>query len=192
MGSDFDDYMFRSQTHRRWLQIKRVKKLCNNQTVAKKGTDEYDPAYKFDYIYKCLIHNVNAISKDADLDLCGDETSWATASYGEHGAGLVGRIMGKPGVSKGGQTVLISDVHRIRPRAYLHRHKLHEKPPGWTRMGQVEARLILEKIVPMVRSSREINGIKQIFQSSYIPLGTTIFPAIKSWTGWVNWDLGQS
>ena len=126
------------------------------------------------------------------LDLCGDETSWATASYGEHGAGLVGRIMGKPGVSKGGQTVLVSDVHRIRPRAYLHRHKLHEKPPGWTRMGQVEARLILEKIVPMVRSSHEITGIKQIFQSSRIPLGTTIFPEIKSWTGWVNWDLGQS
>ena len=163
MGSDFDDYIFRSQTHRRWLQIKRVKKLCNNQTVAKKGTDEYDPAYKFDYIYKCLINNVNAITKDADLDLCGDETSWATGSYGEHGAGLVGRIQGKPGVSKGGQTVLISDVHRIRPRAYLHRHKLHEKPQGWTRMGQVEVRLILEKLVPMVRSKPHMNGINQIF-----------------------------
>ena len=38
--------------------------------------------------------------------------------------------MGKPGVSKGGQIVMISDVNWIRPRVYMHRHKLHENPTG--------------------------------------------------------------
>ena len=83
------------------------------------------------------MHNVNAISKTADLDLCGDETSYATGSYGEKGSGLVGRIQNKPGVSKGGQIVLVSDVQRVRPRAYVHRHKLH-KDNEFTVMGNIE------------------------------------------------------
>ena len=46
--------------------------------------------YKFDYIWPCLIHNINFLTKYAKLDLCGDETSWETASYGETGAGITG------------------------------------------------------------------------------------------------------
>ena len=82
-GSDYDDNIYQSQTHRRWLQIKRVKKLCFNNLAAKKGEDGYDPAYKFDYIYCCRVHNVNSITAEAELDLCGDETTWATNSFGE-------------------------------------------------------------------------------------------------------------
>ena len=57
---------------------------------------------------------MKSITSNAELDLCGFETTWATNYSGEQGAGLVGRIMGKPGVSKGGQILLVSDVHRIR------------------------------------------------------------------------------
>jgi hypothetical protein len=35
--------------------LKRAYKLCNNQTAAKKGEDVYNPGYKFDYIFKCII-----------------------------------------------------------------------------------------------------------------------------------------
>ena len=38
-GSDYDDHMYQSQTHRRWLQIKRVKKFCFNDLAAKKDED---------------------------------------------------------------------------------------------------------------------------------------------------------
>ena len=137
-GSDLDDDIFAAMTYRRYLQIKRMKKLCNNNTAPKRGQPGYDPAYKFDYIYKCIVHNVNALTKQAGLDLCGDETTWATASPGEAGSGITGRVVGKPGVNKGGQTVIVSDVDRFRPRAYMHRHKLHMKPDGWTIMSQWE------------------------------------------------------
>ena len=66
-----------------------------------------------------------------------DETSFATASPGEKNAGVTFRVRGKPGVSKGGQTVLISDSHCIQPHAYFHRHKLHIKPDGWTAIGMI-------------------------------------------------------
>ena len=48
--SDYDDAVYDSQTHRRWLQIKRVKKLCNNDVCPKRGEEGYDPTYKYDYI----------------------------------------------------------------------------------------------------------------------------------------------
>ena len=68
---------------------------------------------------------MNCISKHAELDQCGDETTWGHSGFGEARSGLVGQIMGKPGVLKGGQIVMISEVNRMGPCAYLHRHKLH-------------------------------------------------------------------
>ena len=121
-GADYDDDIFDSMKYGRWIQIKRVKKLCNNDRAPKRGDDNYDPAYKFDYIWKTLIHNVNALTKEADLDQCIDETSWATASPGEKGSGITGRIQNKPGVNKGGQTVVMSDVVSKLFRISLNTH----------------------------------------------------------------------
>ena len=111
-----------------------MKKLCNNDTSSRKGEERYDPSYKFDLIYKVsyiltlilkwhflihyfylqvIVHNINALTKSVNLDLCGDASTWATASPGESGSGITGRVQGKPGVSKGGQTVLLSDMGRI-------------------------------------------------------------------------------
>ena len=69
-----------------------------------------------------MIHNVNALTKEADLDQCIDETSWATASPGEKGSGITGRIQNKPGVNKGGQTVVMSDVVSKLFRISLNTH----------------------------------------------------------------------
>ena len=71
-GSDYDETISVAQTHCRWLQIKRVKKFCNNDTCPKQGELNYDPTFKYDYIYKCLFHNMNVLSKKAELDLTGD------------------------------------------------------------------------------------------------------------------------
>ncbi len=60
--------------------------------------------------------------------------------------------MGKPNVSKGGQTILICDAHSVRPRACFRRCKLQVKPDGWTGSGMIEARRLLEKLEPMGES----------------------------------------
>jgi hypothetical protein len=38
-------------THSRWLQTKRVYKICDIDLAPKKGDADYDPAYKYNYIY---------------------------------------------------------------------------------------------------------------------------------------------
>ena len=146
IGADYDDDVAMSISFRRWLQVKRVKKLCNNDVVPKRNEPDYDPTYKYDYIYKCIVHNVNYLTEHAELDATIDETTFATASPGEKGASITFRVIDKPNVSKGGQTVLVCDSHRVRPRAYYHRHKLHPKPDGWTASGMIEARRLYEKL----------------------------------------------
>ena len=63
---------------------------------------------------------------------------------------LTGRISNKLGTKKGGQTVLVSDVHLIRPRAYWHIHKLHVKSPGWNVWVKIELKEIIEVLKLMV------------------------------------------
>jgi hypothetical protein len=149
--SDYDDGVYNAMSYTRFLQIKRMYKLNNNFLAPQRNQPGYDPAYKYDMIYKTTIHNVNWVTKKAGLDQCGDETTWGFGGYGEPGSGLVARILGKPGITKGGQTVIISDVDRLRPRAYIHRHKRHEKPRGWNKQGPFEVRCILEDVQKMVR-----------------------------------------
>jgi hypothetical protein len=173
-GADYDDAIVDSMKYSRWLQIKRVIKLCDNHSSPKRGEPNYDPGYKYDLAFKSLVANVNAVSHKAELDICGDETTWAHGGYGEKGSGITGRVKNKP-ISKGGQVVIVSDVHRVRPRAYLHRHKVHTKPPGWTAMGPLEVHMILEKLRPMCVGEPMVAGIKQIFHIP-IPRGTTISP----------------
>jgi hypothetical protein len=59
-----------SMTHTCLLQIKQVYKLNDNDLVAKRGEPNYDPAYKYDYLYKVLVHNTNAVIKYACTDQC--------------------------------------------------------------------------------------------------------------------------
>jgi hypothetical protein len=183
--ADHDDEIDQSMRHGRWLQIKRVVKLCNNDGVPKRGEEGYDPAYKYDMLWDVIFANVNAITKHAELDLCGDETTWGHGGFGEAGSGLVGRIMGKPGISKGGQIVMISDVNRIRPRAYVHRHKLHTKAPGWTTQGPFEVRMIMEMITPMIEGQEPLLGQRQIYREKPHSTWDNYFSGDKifSWLG---------
>ena len=75
--------------------------------------------------------------------------------------------MGNPGVLKGGNIVMLSDVNRMRPRAYLHRHKLHEKPTGWKASGPLEVIPIMEKVGRMVMygEDTEDGSTKKLFRA---------------------------
>jgi hypothetical protein len=154
--SAYDPDIAGAMTHTRWLQIKRCIKLCDNDVEPKRGEPGYNPAYKYDYLFKVLINNINELSEKADDDLCGDETTISVNSYGESGCDLIKRVKGKPGVTKGAQIVLVSDVHRNRVRAYFHRHNAHAKIPGVTTQGNLEVRRVMEGILPLVKG--ELQG----------------------------------
>eukprot|EP00957_Ditylum_brightwellii_P167944 12784082-Ditylum_brightwellii.AAC.1 len=62
-------------------QMKRTRKLCNNDTTKKEG-DGYNPAYKYGYLFNVICRHVNAIMCYADLDLCRDKTMFGHNSYG--------------------------------------------------------------------------------------------------------------
>jgi hypothetical protein len=143
----FSSQVAGSMTITRFYELKSSKKLCHNGSSPQRGMDGYDPAYKFDLIYKTLVHNVNAVSKFADENQVLDESTWGHSGYGEAGSGLTGRLMNKP-VSKGGQVVIISDVGRFRPRAYMHRHNLHER--AFSREGPSELHALASSLLPMV------------------------------------------
>ncbi|KAG7370169.1 hypothetical protein IV203_027915 [Nitzschia inconspicua] len=143
----YDQYIGASLTHTRFLQLKRVWKLNDNEQANKRGEEGYDPAYKYDYIFNAIIHNVRAISERASLDLCGDETTWGHQGYREKGSGVLERIMNKPGITKGMQTVLLCDAYRFRVYAYHHRHKMHKGWPEWSKkQGPTEVRSLMETI----------------------------------------------
>ncbi|KAG7340792.1 hypothetical protein IV203_024335 [Nitzschia inconspicua] len=94
-----------------------------------------------------MIHNVRVISERASLDLCGDETTWGHQGYGEKGSGVLQRIMNKPGITKGMQTVLLCDAYRFRVYAYHHRHKMHKGWPEWSKkQDPTEVRSLMETI----------------------------------------------
>ena len=96
-----------------------------------------------------MCQNCNAITKFADENQTVDETTWGFGGYGESGSGLVTRLMNKK-VNKGGQTTIISDTGRFRPRAHIHRHKLHVPKYGMTRRGTNELATLLTEIKEMI------------------------------------------
>ena len=113
MSSTNDKHLSSSLSLSRWFNLKRLLKLNNNDLSPKRGEVGYNPAYKYDMIYRTIVDNVIALTGHAEMDLTGDETSWAHQGYGESGSNLVKRIQNKPGVSKGGQTVLVLATNRI-------------------------------------------------------------------------------
>jgi hypothetical protein len=106
-GAKYDGMVVNSMSYTRWLQIKHTYKLNLNVTSTKRGEPGYDPGYKYDYIYKTIINSTIFFTKEADLDLCGDETSWAHGGYGESNSGIVFCVIGKPRVTRGGQNGIV-------------------------------------------------------------------------------------
>ena len=70
-------------------------KLINNKEKPERGHPDYNPAYKYNLVYKVLVGNTNAVTKNAELDLCGNQTTYGFMGYGEANSGVVLKIMGK-------------------------------------------------------------------------------------------------
>lgn len=144
-------------TKTRWLQLKRCVKSQNNLTSKKRGEEGCDPAHKCDPIFKSIVNNVNAVTKRASLDACGDEATFAHNGHGEAGSDLVKLALGKPGVTRGAQIVLPMDTDWLKPRAHVHHHKLQNGAHSW--QGPSEVRLICEKLEPMIATGAEEESI---------------------------------
>ena len=139
---DYDPIIANNMTMSRWRQIKSVLKLNNNLSTPGRDKEGYDPAAKYDLIFRTLCHNMNYITLQAELDVAGDESTWGFAGYM---ADAGGRLMNKP-VGKGGQTTMIYDVSRRYPRAYVHRHKVHVRPVGFTAEGKFEIKNLIDQL----------------------------------------------
>ncbi len=152
----------------RYLEVKRMFKLSNNEKEKKRGEEGYDPCNKYDFIYKVLVSNMNNLTKKADPDCVIDETTWGFSGYcAEVGGRLKGKKVDK-GTScdyvcvinaiiqatnhqllittAGGQTTMVFDTKNRYPRAYIHRHKLVPKPPGFNQQGPAEMYYLINQI----------------------------------------------
>jgi len=140
---------------------------------AKKGDAGYDPCSKYDFIYKVLIHNMNYVTKFADLDATIDESTWGFGGFsGECGGQLINKPVSRgkykmPFIDfslimllillpwhyiirvitcAGGQIAMISDINHRYPKAYVHQHKLHLRHPPFKAIGQSEVVMLVGMI----------------------------------------------
>ncbi len=176
-----------SMTLTRYGELKRNKKLCVNISSPKPDQPGYDPAYKYDLIYKTLVHNTNAISKKADENQVLDESTWGHGGFGEAGSGITTRLMNKK-VSKGGQVVFMMDRFRMRIRAYMHRHKLYKKiykgeRDRWGKNGTFELFYLSTSLLKMVQGVTSDD--KKIFEEKPCITADNYFQddSIMNWLG---------
>ena len=95
-----------------------------------------------------MCDNTCFFTKRASKDLTGDETSYATGSFGPACTGLIGRVHTKPHVKKGGQAFCLVDTYHYRLYGYSHRHKLHPSPEqGWNQQGPNEVRRVCQQFL---------------------------------------------
>ncbi len=106
----------------------------------------YDPAAKYDLIYRTMCHNINHVTLRAELDMATDESTWGFMGFMGNADG---RLMNKP-VGKGGQTTMVFYVTRRYPRAYVHRHKMHVRPNGFNAEGKFEVKNLIDQIYMLV------------------------------------------
>eukprot|EP00957_Ditylum_brightwellii_P197710 15062590-Ditylum_brightwellii.AAC.1 len=98
----------------------------------------------------------------APLDLCRDETSWGHQGWRQPRSCLCKHILNKPGICKGGQIVILSDVDSIRPHVCMQTHKLHPKLAGYME-GTNEVCMLMNQLENMVIWEKPEKKVKKIF-----------------------------
>jgi hypothetical protein len=81
-----------------------------------------------------------------ELDNAADESTWR---FGSYMGDARGRLMNKL-VGKGGQTTMLFDVSRCYPQAYVHQHKMHVQPVGFTAKGMFEINNLIDQVEKLV------------------------------------------
>ncbi len=130
----YDSTIAESMTCKRWKSIKRFFKLNNNLLSKPCGMEGYDPCAMYDFIYKCLVHNMNYQTLCADL---GGTIDDMTLGFGGYGGEAVVRLRDKK-ATKGGQSTVFYDIHQRYPCAYINWHKLQKRPEYFNQQGPAE------------------------------------------------------
>jgi hypothetical protein len=130
----YDSTIAESMTCEHWKSIKCFFKLNNNLMSKLHGMEAYDPCFKYDFIYKWFVHNMNCLTLCPDLDGTIIET---TRGFGGYGGEAVVQLRDKK-ATKGGQSTIFYDIHQCYPRAYNHWHKLQKRPEGFNQQGPAE------------------------------------------------------
>ena len=81
-SSCFSEDIYSNMNPSRFKELKEALKLCHNGSEPKIGQDGYDPGYKYDLVYRAMVHNTNAITLFTDKNQTMDETTWGHAGYG--------------------------------------------------------------------------------------------------------------
>ena len=95
-----------------------------------------------------ILTSIGWLTKKACDDLYINRSTYGFGGYGEAGTGLILLIIiFKPGVTKGGQIVLVSDVNGLQPtRTYLHRYK----QDAWETSGMEQEARTLQSMSNMM------------------------------------------
>ena len=143
---DYNPIIASNMNLSRWRQIKGVFKMNNNFTLPGRSKPGYDPAAKFDLIFRTMVHNMNHFMLSAELDAAADESMWGFMGF----MGDIGGCLSNKPVGKGGQTTMLYDVSRRYPGAYVHRHKLHKKPKDFNAKGKFEIKYLIDHAEKLV------------------------------------------
>ncbi len=86
---------------------------------------------------------MNDITKTVSDYAFINEINWA---FSGNGVPCCNQIMGKPGVNKGGQMVMLYAVVRYYPQAYCHQHSQVKRDPLFTTQCANEAYKLIQRI----------------------------------------------
>ncbi len=155
----YDSAISEVMTIEHWKSIKRFFKLNNNMLSKLRGMEGHDPCIKYDFIYKCLIHNMNNLTLREDLDGTIDKTT----CFGGYGSEAVSRLRDKK-ATKGGWSTMFYDIHQRYPHTYIHRHKLQKRPEDFNQQGPAEVFDLLMSIDSLIvngeRTECKVNEIQ--------------------------------
>ncbi len=102
-----------SMTCKHWKSIKRFFRLNNNLLSKSRGMEGCGLCAKYDFFYKCHVHNMNYLTLHANLDRRIDEMTWG---FGGYDGEAVVRLRDKK-ATKGGQSTMFYDIHQRYPHA---------------------------------------------------------------------------
>ncbi len=88
---------------------------------------------------------MNLLIKRAGKDATIDETTWPYSSYADMHSKFVNKK-----TNMGGQHVLLLDAKQRYVYAYTARHKFYEPENGWTAMGPVEVKRMMDIVRPLI------------------------------------------
>ena len=161
-GSNFDKDTGEEMNHSRWLQIKCVLHLNDNDVSIARGEEGYDPEQKFDLVLKYILHNCSTITKHDSTDLTLYKITWTRGCYVLIADGLMKMIESKPNATKASQLSMACDVKSLLPRACVRRHELHQQE-GYTQEVPREMKMMFDQLGEFFIGNTESNASSNSF-----------------------------